>query len=537
MPPRPAITSVSAARRAALCALLLLLALAPAPARAQAVVPPHPSAAAPGVPAPVPEALDSPRASVRRYLALCKADEYADAATYLDLPDNRKGDAALLARRLKVILDRQIWVDLETLSPLALGKADDKLAAGVEEIGTIPTRAGAEPVRLVRRSGPEGMRWIFSRATVEKIDDWYGQLRDRWIQDILPAPLLRTGPKELMWWQWIALPLLFGAALALGRLLAFFIHRLLVRLTARTKAQWDDRLVARLGGPLNLVCALLVMELSTPWLGLYPPAEAYLGRVIHAGFFLSMFWIALRAVDAIGERALALPATKENPAARSLIPLGARAAKIIVAALAALSFLSELGYPVTSLVAGLGIGGVVLALAAQKTVENLFGSLAIGVDQPFRVGDFIAVDTIQGTVESIGLRSTRIRTADRTFVTLPNGKLADMRIESFAERDRIRFACILNLSRATPPETLRALLARIRSYFLTHERVFPEVTVNLVKLGESSFDVEITVWFMTRSADELATLREEALLQLLTFLAEAGVELAYPTRSIHVPKA
>ena len=471
------------------------------------------------------------------YFALCKAGEYADAAGYLDLPDNRKADAALLARRLKIILDRQIWVDLDDLSPLALGKADDKLAAGVEEIGTIPTRAGAEPVRLVRRSGPEGMRWIFSRATVEKIDDWYGQLRDRWIQDLLPAPLLRTGPKELMWWQWIALPLLFGAALALGRLLAYFVNGALKRLTARTTSTWDDRLVERLGGPLNVVCALVLIYLTAPWLGLYPPAEAYLARLVHAAFFLTLFWIALRAVDAVGERALALPTTKDNPAARSLIPLGARAAKFAVAALAALSVLSELGYPVTSLIAGLGIGGVVLALAAQKTVENLFGSLAIGVDQPFRVGDFIAVDTIQGTVESIGLRSTRIRTADRTLVTFPNGKLADMRIESFAERDRIRFACVLNLGRATRVAALGALLGRIRTHFITHPRVFPDVTVNLVKLGESSLDVEITVWFLTRSAEEFAGFREESLLKLLALLEESGIELAYPTRSIHVPKA
>ena len=138
-------------------------------------------------------------------------------------------------------------------------------------------------------------------------------------------------------------------------------------------------------------------------------------------------------------------------------------AKIAAIAVAAIAVLSEFGYPVTSLVAGLGIGGIALALAAQKTVENLFGSLSIGIDQPFRVGDYINVDTISGTVESIGLRSTRIRTLDRTLVTLPNGKLADMRVESFAERDRIRFICVLALTRSTKAAAVREVLDGART--------------------------------------------------------------------------
>ena len=119
--------------------------------------------------------------------------------------------------------------------------------------------------------------------------------------------------------------------------------------------------------------------------------------------------------------------------------------KLVVGAIALMVALSALGYPVTSVIAGLGIGGVALALAAQKTVENLFGSVSILADQPFQVGDTIRVDTVEGTVETIGLRSTRMRTVDRTLIIIPNGKLADMRIESLGPRDRMRFATRLSL--------------------------------------------------------------------------------------------
>jgi MscS family membrane protein len=183
---------------------------------------------------------------------------------------------------------------------------------------------------------------------------------------------------------------------------------------------------------------------------------------------------------------------------------------------------------VGSLVAGLGIGGVALALAAQKTVENLFGSLSIGVDQPFRVGDFIAVDTITGTVESIGLRSTRIRTLDRTLVTLPNGKLADMRIESFTSRDRIKLGCVLALDPGTSAAAVRAVVEGTRELLVAHPKIWPDVSVALTKLGNASFDVEVQAWFQTTSWDEFLRLREETLLGVLDVVKKAGTKLAAP---------
>lgn len=520
-----------AAMARALLALVLLFALSIAAPAAAGPSIPAPSAV-PGAPVAEEISPESPRASVKRFLELCRAGEYGEASRYLDLPDAQKPEGTKYARRLKAVLDAQIWVRPENVSAKPWGDGRDKLPIGVEEIGSVPGPNGMEPVRLVRRPSPDGIRWVFSRSTVERIDEWYGQLRDRWLRDYLPERLLRPGPHELLWWQWMALPVLFLLAIAAGNVLGWLTRLIIGRFT---KATWNAELLSRLRGPLTLLWALVAVDLALPRIALYQPAEAFMGRVLAAGFYVSLFWLVERAIDIAGARLLEQPTTQANAAARSLVPLGARALKVAVVALALIAALSALGYPVASLVAGLGIGGVALALAAQKTVENLFGSFSIGVDQPFRVGDYITVDgLVTGTVESIGLRSTRIRTLDRTLVTIPNGKLADMRIESFTERDRIRLWFTLPLERTASAASVRAVLEGCRALFEAHPKIWADINVRLAKIGEASLEVEIMVWFTTTAWAEFIGFREEVLLGILEVVEKSGTRLAYPTRTIRL---
>ncbi|WP_437651149.1 mechanosensitive ion channel family protein [Sorangium sp. So ce362] len=505
---------------------------------AELAPPPAPSAppasAEGGVdPETLPVAPDSPQASMRRFIELCRAGNYAEAARYLDLPP--KADGAVLAQKLKAVLDRHLWLDVERLSPLPLGDAQDNLGAGVEELGKIPTRTGPQPVRLVRRATPDGVRWLFSRATVDRVDEWYTRLEDRWLRDHLPPVLLRAGPRELLWWQWLALPVLALAAWLVGAVLSFLLRALLRRLVVRTGSAIDDALLEGTRGPLTFAAALLAIAVALPWFGLYQPAEAFLDKVLRAGVFVAVFWFALCAIDAVGGRLLAAPATRDNPAARSLVPLMGRIAKVAIVIFGAIAVLSELGYPVTSLLAGLGIGGVALALAAQKTVENLFGSVSIGIDRPFQVGDFVRVDALLGTVESIGLRSTRIRTLDRTLVTIPNGKLADLQIESYTARDRMRLSCVLSLVHETTPEQLRAIIEGCERALRAHPHIWPDdVVVRFIGVAPSSLDVEVMAWFETRDFGQFRTMRQEVLITFLEIVGSAGSRLAHPTQTLHL---
>jgi MscS family membrane protein len=208
----------------------------------------------------------------------------------------------------------------------------------------------------------------------------------------------------------------------------------------------------------------------------------------------------------------------------------------VVLALGAVAVLNELGFKVASLLAGVGIGGIALALAAQKTVENVFGSVSIGVDQPFRVGDYVKIeDAVAGTVETIGFRSTRIRTLDRTLVTIPNGKLADMRSETFAARDRIRFFVNLGLAYGTTAAQVRAVLGEIEALLARHPQIHPEgLSVRLTALAESSLNVEVACWFATADFGAFTRIRQEMLLAFLEIVERAGAELAFPTRTVHL---
>jgi MscS family membrane protein len=499
---------------------------------AQAPPSPHPSAS-PATPAATP---DSPRESVTRYLDLCRSGRFKDAAEYLDLEDEPAGSGPRLARELKAVLDRHLWLDLDALSPLASGDAGDSLPEGVDQIGTIPSKSGRkQPVRIVRVGSGDEAHWAFSRATVAQIDAWYDALGDRFLRDHLPEVLLLPGPKELLWWQWLALPFLFLLAWLIGHGLGRLTRSVAGRIAARTSTTWDDELLKRVAPPLTLGWGLVAAAVLVQALDLYAPAESFLLQTLAALGILVVVWALWRSVDLVGTLLTASAWARESASARSLLLVGMRAGKVMVAALGLIAALSQLGYPVASLLAGLGLGGLALALAAQKTVENLFGSVSLAVDQPFRVGDFVHVEDFVGTVEAIGLRSTRFRTLDRTLISIPNGRVADMRLESFAARDRLRLACTIGLVYETSGAQMRQVLQGLEGVLRAHPKIWPDaVVVKFSGFGASSLDVDIMAWFQTSDWGEFQGIRQEVLLSFMDVVEKAGSSFAFPTRTVHM---
>jgi MscS family membrane protein len=482
---------------------------------------------------------ESPRASLERYLELARSGRFTEAAGYLDLPDSLREDGPTLARDLKAVLDRHLWIDLAQVSPSALGDAADGLPRGVEQIGVIPAAGGVRHPVLLTRAGVEGeARWRFSRGTVQRIPTWYAGLGNRWLLEHMPAALLRPGPLELLWWQWLAVPLLLAVAAVLGYVLSWSARALFTRVVRRTTVAWDDAILDRLGLPLTAGFTCVAAAVMLPSLGLYAPAAAATSRLLRAAFLLVFFWTLWRLIDVAHESLTRTRWAITASASRSLLPLGARVAKIVILAMAAVALLSLLGYPVASLIAGLGLGGLALALAAQKTVENLFGAFSLGVDQPFRQGDFVKVEDFVGTVELIGLRSTRFRTLDRTLITMPNGRLADMRLESFTARDRIRLAAIIGLEYRTTARQLREVLAGFERALREHPKIWPDaVVVRFREFAASSLDIEVMAWFETPDWNEFQLIRQEVLLQFMDVVEQAGASFAFPTRTVHLVEA
>ncbi len=489
---------------------------------------------------PAAEAPDSPRTSVRAFLELtARRGDYARAARYLVLPAGEAGRGAEMAWRLRAVLERHLHIDLDSVSPVSEGNAVDALPPGVDAVGQVPDgRGGKDSLFVVRTRDAAGPFWAFSRQTVSHIDGWYEALPDRWARDWLPEALQRRGPGDLLWWQWLALPALLLVALGGGRALGAVTGGVLRRLTERTPTQWDDRLLERAAPALTLLWATAVAALLLPRLALLPDANAYARSALGGLATLAVFWALWRSVDVWTQLLMERPWAAENASARSLVSVTRNLVKVLVGTGGAVATLAALGYPVVTMLAGLGIGGIALAFGAQKTIENLFGSIAIAADQPFRVGDVVRVEDVVGTVERIGMRSTQIRTPERTLVTLPNGKLADLRVEDFASRDRIRFAATVGLEYGTSEAQLRRVLEGIERLLRAQPKVWQDdVVAKLAALGPSSLDVEVVCWLQTTDFDEFRALRQELLLGILRSVEEAGTSLAFPTRTVHVAAA
>lgn len=325
------------------------------------------------------------------------------------------------------------------------------------------------------------------------------------------------------------------AAFIAGRIVVGIARPILARIAGRTANDWDDRLVELMASPLALVLASQALRIASPWLPLEGHALQTLLGAISIVTTLAMLWTAFRGIDlargVLERRSWAI----DRPSSRSMLSIGGRFAKVAVFVIAGIVALAQLGVSVASLVAGLGIGGLAVALGAQKTLENLFGTLSIGVDQPMREGDTVKLYDFLGTVERIGLRSTRIRTLDRTIVTIPNGELANHRIESYTARDRLRLATTIGLVYETTSQQMRAILAELEAILRAHPKIWPDgLAVKFKALGESSLDIEIAAWFQTADWAEFQGIRQDVLLDFMAAIERNGSSIAFPTRTVHV---
>ena len=474
---------------------------------------------------------DSPRAAIADFRKLTRARDLAGAARYLDLSQVDAADGPTLAEHLREVLNRHLWLDLDKLSPNSRGNTEDGKPADREELGTVPGASGKpEPVVLVRKSLRPGSHWVFSASTVASVESWYSRLENLWLMEHLPKQLLRMGPHLIRWWQWIALlPLMLGAwgvGFGVSRMGRVALHKLF--------SESHAKMAHRLRGPLTLACTVAACYAGLPWLGLYQPGEAFLHRWLSALFLMSVFWALWNAVELSRHSVSTSRWARESLSAHSLLSLGARLAKFALLALAVIVVLAELGYQATTIITGLGIGGVALALAAQKTVENLFGTFSLAIDQPFREGDTIQVDTINGTVEAVGLRSTRIRTADRTVISIPNGKLADMRIETINRQDRLRFYTVVGVAHSAS-QKLTQILAGVDALVRAEPLVAKDtVSVRFIALTDSAMNVEIGAMFDTTDGGKFVLARERILLGVVRVIEEAGASLAHPMRSVEL---
>jgi MscS family membrane protein len=264
-----------------------------------------------------------------------------------------------------------------------------------------------------------------------------------------------------------------------------------------------------------------------------PSALLRLGltRLLSLLFVFGLVWICTALVDLSMVHTRAWVERRDGRSSFAAFQLGSRVLKVIIVFAAITALIGSWGYNTGTIWAGLGVGGLALALAAQKTIENLFGGVSVITDRPVAIGDFCRFENRTGTVEDIGLRSTRLRTPERTLVTVPNAQFSAMTLENFSYRDKILFKTVLNLKRDATPEQLRKLIDDITQTLQGDKRIDAgNVPVRMINIGQWSFDVEVFVLIRTSDGDRFLGIQQELLLKLLTMVREDGMSLALPTQ-------
>jgi len=480
---------------------------------------------------------ETPYGTVTGFLKAAEQRNYGLAASYLQLP-RRKPSARdeITAQELEAILNHNYFGSLDTISRDPEGSLTDVLPSDRESIGKARTVGGLKiDIELVRVSDPQvGKIWLISAGTLRQVTDFYEGMPFTALQKTLPDWLNRIEFFSLTALELVLFFLAIPVAWILARLVLFVVGWGVRRYLSRfTRAGWrQNGLLAKT--PLRLAfTAVFHYILVSPVLPLL--YIQYYGRVVRILFVVALYWLISNITDeAVARIEVRLPAERQA-STHSLLALGRRVWKVLVALVLLLIALKSFGFDVNSALAGIGIGGIALGLGAQKTLENLFGGVSVLSDGTIRVGDFCKVGDQIGTVEDIGLRATRIRTNARTVVSIPNGAVATINLENYAGRDKILMNPVISLRYETSADQLRYVIARIRETLYRHPRVESgTLRVRFISLGKSSLDVEIFAYILTPVYPEFLSIQEDLLLRIMDIVEESGTGFAFPSQTTYL---
>jgi len=475
----------------------------------------------------------TPRSSILNFLEACHKNNFALASQYLDLrriSTNRRGiNGPELARQLGEILDRDPKFEVHRLSDNPQGNAADGLPPDIDNLDSLQVN-GETVVLQMQRQNQQGMYvWLVSADSVARIPQLTAVAAESPIEKKLPQSLVTTKFIGTPVWVWLALLLIAIILSVLSRLLSRIVIALIKPLLRRYARSVQPYRFETFAEPLRLLVSIAVFRACMEAVAPSALARDYLLKLLALLFIFGAASLLMRIVDVVSDHAVSRLDPRQRSLSYSVFPLFVRAIKIFILLIAVLFVLARWGYSTSTILAGVGVGGIAIALAAQKTIENLFGSLSIIADRPVLVGDFCQFGSQTGTVEDIGLRSTRLRTLDRTVVTIPNSVFSTMTLENYSRRDRIWFHPTLRLRRDTKPEQIAEMMDAVTKILEEHPQVDASgVPLRFTKIGNDSFDLEIFSYVLTADYNEYLRIQSELLLKILETASRLGVGFAVP---------
>jgi MscS family membrane protein len=485
---------------------------------------------------PAPDSLnrDTPSGTIYGFLQAAQAGNYSIAAQYLQMSNAKRAEqGSELATKLNEVINRAFSGNLRLISNRPEGIPQEGISSDQQRIGALSAGDVDADLTLVHVSGPSGGQiWLISSDTVAKVPDLYDRLEVHQVEAHLPNFVVRWQFLGLPAWQWLAILLAIPIAAGLGWLLVS-IARLSRKLRRRQPARTTAWL--SISRPLWLLFGAVIHVLCVRRLGLPLLQRHYYQLVMGVVFIVGWSWLLWRILQRVAQRLRERAIYSGRKGTGSLLLLGERVLKAVIFIVAVFAILGSLGFNMTTALAGLGIGGIAIAFAAQKTLENLFGGVSLLGDEVIRVGDVCRFGDRTGTVEDISLRSTRIRTPERSELSIPNGTLATMNVENLSRRDKILFTTKLGLRGETSADQLRYVLAQIRRLLYEHPKVETAgARIRFIGYDNNSLTLEVFCYVLTRDNNEFLAIQEDLLLRIMEIVEASGTAIAFPSRTVYL---
>jgi MscS family membrane protein len=471
----------------------------------------------------------TPRGTVLGFLNAERKDNDEFAAQYLNTRLRGK-PASNLAHQLFVVLDRRLPAKLDELSDKPEGSLTDLLEPNMDRVGSIASSNGNVEILLERVDlGKAGSCWLFSGKTLESIPELYKEVNGASADNTLTEFLLNTRLARISIFEWLAillgLPFLYLLALMLNRLLSRLAGQL--RRYSLKKADLPDPEVLPAQVRLLLIAFTILWAISKVGLPLF--ARQLWSTLATILIIVSCVWLFIRLNSWAEERICQRLLLRKSTGAVSIARLVQRVIDVLAVFVGVLVGLKHFGLSPTGALAGLGVGGIAVALAAQKTLENVVGGVSVIFDQTVRVGDNLKVGETRGTVENIGLRSTRIRTLDQTIVSVPNGQMANASLENLSLRDKFWFHPNLRLSYDTSPvqlhSVLRSLTEMLEKYPVVERN---SIRVSFLSFGTAALELEVFAYLFARDWSNFLDIQGELQIQIMEIVEAAGTRMAHP---------
>ncbi len=473
---------------------------------------------------------ESPHDAALTHLFYLAPDNYdpVAASSCFGLDEARTKEGQQLAVQLKDVLDaRGLFVPVDDLSK----DPDFGLEQGEQRVVLHPE---LPQVVLVKQGG----EWVYSAGTVSLVPELYKSTFSpavRQLREALPPFFGRKVAGHSLW-QVLFFGLLLGAGWLAGRGVNWLLRGRLQSWVRALGLSIDLDVFERTRRPMRWLVMGLVVWWRTPDILLGVQTAQALLFLCKTLVSLAVVLIAMRWIDVFagvfGDRASGTDTRMDD----QLIPLVSRFLKLAVVLLGLVWVLENMGIDVGSLVAGLGIGGLAVALAAKDTLANVFGSLTIFGDRPFQIGDWVVLGNgVEGTVEEVGFRSTRIRTFYNSLVTVPNSEVANSKVDNMGQRQFRRFKTTLGITYDTPPDVVQAFVEGIRAILAANPLVRQDVyEVHLRDFGPSSLDIMIYSFFDVPDWHEELVGRSQVILEIMRLAQELEVSFAFPSQSLYL---